>query len=234
MRCWRPRWGAGRRTARWRRAFEDGPLPPIMGRGTRGLAWAALKAPLALCSKGRNNRAVRRPRKRCRIYYRSEGASARPLLVLAHSLSADHGWDHRWQGAASRFQVLRWTCAVTGSLIVPAGDYNDRAVGYRCPVAVDSAGRDRFAHRWPPSLGGMIGQWLEPMRRPHERLYLRTRRREWTPACSRRVARPCWRRVTSYRGDAVMQRFSLARTLAGNLPRSRYARWPLVPIRWVR
>ena len=44
----------------------------------------------------------------CRIYYRLEGVAARPLVVLVHSLGADHGmWDPQMPGFLKKFRVLR-------------------------------------------------------------------------------------------------------------------------------
>jgi hypothetical protein len=44
----------------------------------------------------------------CRIYYRLEGVSAKRLLVLVHSLGADHGmWDPQMAALLRYFQVLR-------------------------------------------------------------------------------------------------------------------------------
>ena len=60
----------------------------------------------------------------CRIYYRLEGAAARPLLVLVHSLGADHGmWDPQMPALLSRFQVLRLDLRGHGASDAPAGDY---------------------------------------------------------------------------------------------------------------
>ena len=60
----------------------------------------------------------------CRIYYRLEGATAKPLLVLVHSLGADHGmWDAQMPRLLSHFRVLRLDLRGHGASDAPAGDY---------------------------------------------------------------------------------------------------------------
>jgi len=152
----------------------------------------------------------------CRIYYRLEGAAGRPLLVLVHSLGADHGmWDPQVPALLSRFQVLRLDLRGHGASDAPAGDYTIAQLAHDVLAAVDSTGHDRFAY-CGLSLGGMIGQWLGAHTGGRiERLVLAN--------TSPRVADPSLfetRRATVLeRGmraieDAVMQRFFSARTLA--------------------
>lgn len=96
----------------------------------------------------------------CRIYYRLEGPATRPLLVLAHSLGADHGmWDPQMPALLTSFQVLRLDLRGHGASDVPPGDYTMAQLSRDVLAAVDAAGRDRFAY-CGLSLGGMIGQWL--------------------------------------------------------------------------
>ena len=152
----------------------------------------------------------------CRIYYRLEGAAARPLLVLVHSLGADHGmWDPQMPALLSRFQVLRLDLRGHGASDVPAGDYSIAQLARDVLAAVDAAGRGGFAY-CGLSLGGMIGQWLGAHSGERiDRLILAN--------TSPRVADPSLfeaRRVTVLEKgmraieDAVMQRFFSARTLA--------------------
>jgi len=152
----------------------------------------------------------------CRIYYRLEGAAGRPLLVLVHSLGADHGmWDPQVPALLSRFQVLRLDLRGHGASDAPAGDYTIAQLAHDVLAAVDSTRRDRFAY-CGLSLGGMIGQWLGANAGGRiERLVLAN--------TSPRVADPSLfetRRTTVLeRGmraieDAVMQRFFSVRTLA--------------------
>ena len=95
-----------------------------------------------------------------RIFYRLEGAAAKPLLVLVHSLGVDHGlWDPQMLALLRHFQVLRMDLRGHGASDSPAGDYTIEQLGRDVIAAVDSTGRDRLAY-CGLSLGGMIGQWL--------------------------------------------------------------------------
>jgi 3-oxoadipate enol-lactonase/4-carboxymuconolactone decarboxylase len=156
----------------------------------------------------------------CRIYYRLEGAAARPLLVMVHSLGTDHGmWDPQMPALLGRFQVLRLDLRGHGASDAPVGDYNIAQLARDVLAVVDATGRGRFAY-CGLSLGGMIGQWLganAPDRIEH--LILAN--------TSPRMADPSLfetRRVTVLEKgmraieDAVMQRFFSARTLASGHP----------------
>jgi 3-oxoadipate enol-lactonase/4-carboxymuconolactone decarboxylase len=93
----------------------------------------------------------------CRIYYRLEGSPDKPLLVLAHSLGADHGlWDQQMPALLRYFQVLRPDLRGHGASDAPAGDYTIAQLGEDILTTVP---RERFLY-CGLSLGGMIGQWL--------------------------------------------------------------------------
>jgi 3-oxoadipate enol-lactonase/4-carboxymuconolactone decarboxylase len=93
----------------------------------------------------------------CRIYYRLEGSPHKPLLVLAHSLGADHGlWDPQMPALLRCFQVLRLDLRGHGASDAPAGDYTIAQLGEDILATVP---RERFLY-CGISLGGMIGQWL--------------------------------------------------------------------------
>ena len=78
----------------------------------------------------------------CRIYYRLEGAASKPLLVLVHSLGADHGmWDPQMPALLRHFQVLRLDLRGHGASDMPAGDYSIAQLGGDVLAAVDAAGR---------------------------------------------------------------------------------------------
>src|SRR4029079_14360392 len=95
-----------------------------------------------------------------RIYYRLEGRSALPLIVLVHALGTDHGlWDPQMPALLRYFQVLRRDLRGHGASDSPAGDYTIEQLGRDVIAAVDSAKRASFAY-CGLSLGGMIGQWL--------------------------------------------------------------------------
>lgn len=93
----------------------------------------------------------------CRIYYRLEGSSERPLLVLVHALGTDHGlWDPQMATLLRCFQVLRLDLRGHGASDVPPGEYTMSQLADDVLAAVP---RDRFSY-CGLSLGGMIGQQL--------------------------------------------------------------------------
>ncbi|HLY17337.1 MAG TPA: alpha/beta fold hydrolase [Bryobacteraceae bacterium] len=95
-----------------------------------------------------------------RIYYRLEGVADRPLLVMVHSLGADHGmWDPQAAALAGHFEVLRMDLRGHGASDAPAGDYSIALLGRDVLAAVAAAGRREFAY-CGLSIGGMIGLWL--------------------------------------------------------------------------
>jgi 3-oxoadipate enol-lactonase/4-carboxymuconolactone decarboxylase len=155
-----------------------------------------------------------------RIYYRLEGSGDRPLLVLAHSLGADHGmWDPQVPALLGHFQVLRFDIRGHGASDAPPGDYSMEQLGGDALAVAGAAGRKPFAF-CGLSLGGMIGQWLAANAAECvTRLVLAN--------TSPKVAEPSLfegrRRAVLEQGmtpisDAVMQRFFSARTLGRGLP----------------
>ena len=151
----------------------------------------------------------------CRIYYRLEGASAKPLLVLVHSLGTDHGmWEPQMPALLRYFQVLRLDVRGHGASDAPAGDYTMPQLAGDVLAAVDATGRGRFSY-CGLSLGGMVGQWLGANSADRlDHLVLAN--------TSPRVADPSLfetRRTTALQQGmraiepAVMQRFFSARTL---------------------
>ena len=96
----------------------------------------------------------------CRIYYRLEGVAARPLVVLVHSLGADHGmWGPQMPGFLKKFRVLRLDLRGHGASDAPDAEYTVAQLSGDVLAAVDAAGYTRFAC-CGLSLGGMIGAWL--------------------------------------------------------------------------
>jgi 3-oxoadipate enol-lactonase/4-carboxymuconolactone decarboxylase len=96
----------------------------------------------------------------CRIYYRLEGAPAKPLVVLVHSLGTDHGmWDPQMPALLRYFQVLRLDVRGHGASDAPAGDYTIPQLADDVFATINATGRERFSY-CGLSLGGMIGQWL--------------------------------------------------------------------------
>jgi 3-oxoadipate enol-lactonase / 4-carboxymuconolactone decarboxylase len=95
-----------------------------------------------------------------RGYYRLEGAAARPVIVLSHSLGLDHTmWDPQMAALTARFRVLRYDLRGHGASDAPAGDYTLEQLGRDALALLDRLGLDRVT--WCGlSLGGMVGQWL--------------------------------------------------------------------------
>ena len=95
-----------------------------------------------------------------RCYYRLEGAAARPVVVLAHSLGLDHTmWDPQIAALTARFRVLRYDLRGHGGSDATPGDYTVEQLGRDALALFDRLGLDRVA--WcGVSLGGMVGQWL--------------------------------------------------------------------------
>jgi 3-oxoadipate enol-lactonase / 4-carboxymuconolactone decarboxylase len=156
----------------------------------------------------------------CRIYYRLEGASSRPLLVLAHSLGTDHGmWNPQMPALLSRFQVLRLDLRGHGASDAPPGEYTIAQLAHDVLAAVDAAGHDRFAY-CGLSLGGMIGQWLGANAGARlERLVLANT----SPRMADRGLFEVRRATVLEKGmraieAAVMQRFFSVRTLSAGSP----------------
>lgn len=156
--------------------------------------------------------------KGCRIYYRLEGAAARPLLVLVHSLGADHGmWDPQMPSLLLRFRVLRLDLRGHGASDSPDGDYTIAQLAEDVLAAADAAGLGRF-HYCGLSIGGMIGQWLGANRAERvDRLVLANT----TPRMSDPSLFDARRAAVLGQGmasiaDGVMPRFFSARTLATN------------------
>jgi 3-oxoadipate enol-lactonase / 4-carboxymuconolactone decarboxylase len=156
----------------------------------------------------------------CRIYYRLEGAADKPLLVLVHSLGADHGmWNAQMPRLLSHFRVLRLDLRGHGASDAPAGDYTIAQLAQDVQAAVDATRNVRFAY-CGLSLGGMIGQWLGANAGQRiERLVLaNTSPRMADPGLmeARRLA--VLERGMKAIEEQVMQRFFSAITLASGNP----------------
>ena len=156
----------------------------------------------------------------CRIYYRLEGATSKPLLVLVHSLGADHGmWDAQMPRLLSHFRVLRLDLRGHGASDAPAGDYTIAQLAQDVLGAVEATRNSGFAY-CGLSLGGMIGQWLGANAGQRiERLVLaNTSPRMADPGMmeARRVA--ALEHGMNAIEEQVIQRFFSANTLASGNP----------------
>jgi 3-oxoadipate enol-lactonase len=95
-----------------------------------------------------------------RQFYRLEGLPGKPVLVLSHSLGADHGmWAPQMADLLTRFQVLRYDTRGHGASDATGGEYSIGLLGRDLIGLVDALGIERFAF-CGLSLGGAVGQWL--------------------------------------------------------------------------
>jgi 3-oxoadipate enol-lactonase/4-carboxymuconolactone decarboxylase len=95
-----------------------------------------------------------------RLFYRLEGRSTLPVLVLSHSLGCDHAmWDLQMADLLTHFLVLRYDARGHGASAVPAGDYTLDQLGQDALALVDKLGIQQFAF-CGLSMGGAVGQWL--------------------------------------------------------------------------
>ena len=65
-----------------------------------------------------------------RLFYRLEGREHKPVLVLSHSIGADHGmWAPQVPDLLSHFRVLRYDICGHGASDAPKGDYSIEDLG---------------------------------------------------------------------------------------------------------
>jgi 3-oxoadipate enol-lactonase len=95
-----------------------------------------------------------------RLFYRLEGRSGLPALVLSHSLGCDHSmWAPQMPDLLDHFQVLRYDTRGHGASGVAAGDYTLDQFGQDVLGLADRLGLAKFAF-CGLSMGGAVGQWL--------------------------------------------------------------------------
>ena len=95
-----------------------------------------------------------------RLFYRREGIEGRPVLVLSHSIGADHGmWAPQMEDLLSQFEVVRYDTRGHGASDAPQGEYSIEQLAQDVLGLMDGLGISKFAF-CGLSLGGMIGQWL--------------------------------------------------------------------------
>jgi 3-oxoadipate enol-lactonase/4-carboxymuconolactone decarboxylase len=93
-----------------------------------------------------------------RLYYRLEGTSGKPVLMLSHSLGADHGqWAPQMADFLEYFQVLRYDTRGHGASEVTPGDYSIEQLARDALGVADALKIAKFAF-CGVSLGGMTGQ----------------------------------------------------------------------------
>jgi 3-oxoadipate enol-lactonase/4-carboxymuconolactone decarboxylase len=95
-----------------------------------------------------------------RLFYRLEGRSELPALVLSHSLGCDHGmWAPQMPDLLDHFQVLCYDTRGHGASDIPAGDFTLEQLGQDVLRLADNLGLTKFAF-CGLSMGGAVGQWL--------------------------------------------------------------------------
>jgi len=95
-----------------------------------------------------------------RLFYRLEGRSDLPALLLSHSLGCDHSmWAPQMSDLLQHFQVLRYDTRGHGASAVPAGNYTLDQLGKDALGLADKIGLTKFAF-CGLSMGGAVGQWL--------------------------------------------------------------------------
>ena len=93
-----------------------------------------------------------------RLYYRLEGTSGKPVLMLSHSIGADHGqWAPQLPDFLEYFQVLRYDTRGHGASEVTPGDYSIELLARDALGLADALKIGKFAF-CGVSLGGMTGQ----------------------------------------------------------------------------
>lgn len=96
----------------------------------------------------------------CRLFYRLEGKAGQPVLVLSHSIGADHAmWAPQIADLLPHFQVLRYDTRGHGASDAPKGEYSIELLARDVLGLADALKIAKFAF-CGLSLGGAIGQWL--------------------------------------------------------------------------
>jgi 3-oxoadipate enol-lactonase/4-carboxymuconolactone decarboxylase len=95
-----------------------------------------------------------------RLFFRLEGKTGAPALVLSHSIGCDHGmWSPQVADLLPHFQILRYDTRGHGASDAPPKEYTVERLARDVLGLTDSLGIGRFAF-CGLSLGGAIGQWL--------------------------------------------------------------------------
>lgn len=102
----------------------------------------------------------------CRIYWRADGDSQLPALVLGNSLGTDCTlWDPMLEALMRDFYVVRFDMRGHGGSDSPAEPYSLDQLADDAQ-AVIAAARISHYHYWGISLGGMVGMALGARRSP--------------------------------------------------------------------
>jgi 3-oxoadipate enol-lactonase len=94
------------------------------------------------------------------IHYRMDGSSDAPVLVLSHSLGADHSmWVRQAAAFSPLFKVLCYDCRGHGRSLVTPGPYSIELLASDVVSLLDRL-EIAHAHFCGLSMGGMVGMWL--------------------------------------------------------------------------
>ncbi len=92
-----------------------------------------------------------------RIYWRADGDTTLPTLVLGNSLGTDFSlWDPVLPRLMRHFRVVRYDMRGHGASDAPAGHYTMTQLTDDLAAVADAAGLEKF-HYCGVSLGGMVG-----------------------------------------------------------------------------
>ena len=95
-----------------------------------------------------------------RLYWRADGHSDRPALLLLNSVGCDHAiWDDVVRALSGRFRLLRMDTRGHGASDAPAGDYTIPMLAADAIAVLDAAGAKRAAVAGL-SLGGMTAMQM--------------------------------------------------------------------------
>jgi len=96
----------------------------------------------------------------CRIYWRGDGDTTLPALVLGNSLGTDHSlWDPMLQALMKDFYVVRYDMRGHGGSEAPQGDYSLTQLTDDAQAVIAAARLSSYDF-WGISLGGMVGMEL--------------------------------------------------------------------------
>jgi len=149
------------------------------------------------------------------IFYRLEGRTDAPALVLSHSLGCDHGmWAPQAAALMEQFQVLRYDTRGHGASQAPPGEYTLDDLGHDVLALAGALNFSRFAF-CGLSMGSAVGQWLA-LHAPERltALVLANSSPRFDPANLEKRRQTVLAQGIPAIADAVMQRFFTPETLA--------------------
>ncbi len=95
-----------------------------------------------------------------RIFYRLEGRTDLPVLVLSHSIGTDHAmWAPQVPDLSEHSRILRYDTRGHGASDSPDGEYSIEQLGRDVLAMMDALEIPAFAF-CGLSMGGAVGQWL--------------------------------------------------------------------------